>query len=416
MADAMNDAAPVSAGMSFELTDEQRLIEETARRFAVQRLRPGYRDGDRNGTLDRALVTEMGALGLIGVELPERYGGLGADGVTAGLVIDAIAYGDFCMSYVQLIGGLLGSVLVAHGNPDLCAEWVPRIARGESIIGLGLTEPRGGSDVANLTVSARRSGNGYLLRGEKTSMSFAADADAALIFARTGAADSGARGVSGFFVDLNQNGVTRTRFDDLGTRAVGRGSVFFDDVFIPDDCLLGDEGKGFSQIMSGFDYSRALIALECHGAARASLDETWEYVKEREAFGVPIAQYQGVTFPLAEAETQLTMLRLLAFNTLWLRDSARPHTAQAAMCKWYGPKIAVEIIHQCLLTHGHYGYTTALPHEQRLRDVMGVEIGDGTAQIQKLVIAREKIGRGAVQHSREARERAAQNLDDKGSR
>jgi len=409
----MNDATAADSGMSFELTQEQRLIEETARRFAVERLRPGYRAGEINGTLDRALMKEMGSLGLIGAEFPEAYGGLGADGITAGLIIDAVSYGDFCMSYVQLIGGLLGSVLIAHANSDLCAEWVPRIASGESIVALGLTEPRGGSDAANLTVSARRSGNGYLLRGEKTSMSFAADADAAVIFARTGAADSGARGVSGFFVDLNQDGVTRTRFDDVGTRAVGRGSVFFDDLFIPDDCLLGDEGKGFAQVMSGFDYSRALIALECHGAARASLDETWEYVKEREAFGVPIAQYQGVTFPLAEAETQLTMLRLLAFNTLWLRDVGRPHTSEAAMCKWYGPKIAVEIIHQCLLTHGHYGYTSDLPHEQRLRDVMGLEIGDGTAQIQKMVIAREKIGRGAVQHSREARELVAKTLNGK---
>lgn len=407
----MNDATSAATGMNFELSDEQRLIEETARRFAVERLRPGYRAGEVNGALDRALMKEMGALGLIGAEFPEQYGGLGADGVTAGLIIDAISYGDFCMSYVQLIGGLLGSVLIEHANSDLCAEWVPRIASGEGIVALGLTEPRGGSDAANLTVSARRSGNGYLLRGEKTSMSFAADADAAVIFARTGEPGSGARGVSGLFVDLKQDGVTRTRFDDVGTRAVGRGSVFFDDLFIPDDCLLGDEGKGFVQVMSGFDYSRALIALECHGAARASLDETWEYVKEREAFGVPIAQYQGVTFPLAEAETQLTMLRLLAFNTLWLRDTGRPHTSEAAMCKWYGPKIAVEIIHQCLLTHGHYGYTSDLPHEQRLRDVMGLEIGDGTAQIQKMVIAREKIGRGSVQHSREARELVAKTLD-----
>jgi cyclohexanecarboxyl-CoA dehydrogenase len=392
--------------MDFQFTDEQRAIEEAARRFATQRLRPGYRQGDRNGSLDRAVVREMGELGLIGVELPQAHGGLGADSVTAGLVIDAIASGDFCMSYVQLLGGLLGSVLVEHATPDLCAEWVPRIASGESLIGLGLTEPRGGSDVANLSVSARRSGNGYLLRGEKASMSFSMDADAAVVLARTGDAQSGARGVSGFFVDLRQQGVTRTRYDDLGTRAVGRGSVFFDDVFVPTDFLLGNEGEGFVQIMSGFDYSRALIALECHGAARASLDETWDYVKEREAFGVPIEQYQGVTFPLAEAETQLTMLRLLAFNTLWLRDSGRPHTSEAAMCKWYGPKVGVDIIHQCLLTHGHYGYTSELPHEQRLRDVMGLEIGDGTAQIQKLVIAREKIGRGAVQYSREARERA----------
>lgn len=389
--------------MNFDITDEQRAIQETARRFARQRLLPQYQEGDRTARLNRDLIKEMGALGLIGVELPEELGGIGADGVTAGIVIDEIAYGDFSISYVQLVSGLLGKILVEHGNPDIVNRWVPRIARGEAIIGLGLTEPQGGSDAANLVVSARRSGEGYILNGEKTAMSFSLDADVALVFARTGPPGSGARGISGFFVELNQKGVTRTRFDDLGTKIVARGSVFFEDVYVPKEALLATEGKGFVQIIGGFDYSRALIALECHGAARASLDEAWQYITQREAFGVPIAQYQGVTFPLAEAETQLTMLRLLALKTLWLRDEGLPHTAEAAMCKWYGPKVGVDIIHQCLLTHGHYGYTMNLPHQQRMRDVMGLEIGDGTAQIQKLVIAREKVGRIAVQYSKEAR-------------
>ncbi len=390
--------------MTFQLTEDQLALQDAARRFARERLMPGYQDGDKTQSLNRETVREMGALGLIGVELPEAYGGLGTDSITAGVIIDEIAYGDFTMSYVQLLAGLLGDIVVRFATPDLAREWVPRLIKGDAILGLGLTEPRGGSDAANVSVTARKSGNGYVLNGEKTSMSFAGEADVALVFARTGEPGSGARGVTGFFVDLNQAGVTRTRFDDLGTKAVSRGSVFFDDVFVAPECLLGEEGKGFTQIMAGFDYSRALIALQCHGAARASLDEAWNYTKEREAFGAAIAQYQGVTFPLAEAETQLTMLRLLAYHTLGLRDDGQPHTAEAAMCKWYGPKICVEIIHQCLLTHGHYGYTTNLPHQQRLRDVMGLEIGDGTAQIQKLVIAREKVGRLAVQYSREARE------------
>ena len=402
--------------ITLDLTDEQRAIQETASRFAREKLLPQYQEADRTATLNRELVREMGALGLIGAELPETFGGLGCDAVTAGLIVDEIGYGDFAMSYVPLVAGLLGDIVARFASRDIAGEWVPRFVSGESIIGLGLTEPRGGSDAANLVVSARRSGNGYIIRGEKTSMSFAGDADVALVFARTGDASSGARGVSGFFVDLNQTGVTRTKFDDLGARSVSRGSVFFDDVFVPPECLLGEEGKGFSQIMSGFDYSRALIALECHGAARASLDETWDYIQDREAFDAPLAQYQGVTFPLAEAETQLKMLRLLAFHTLALRDRGLPHTSEAAMCKWYGPKVAVDIIHQCLLTHGHYGYTLSLPHQQRLRDVMGLEIGDGTAQIQKLVIAREKIGRQAVQYSKEARTRVADSLARKATK
>ena len=148
--------------------------------------------------------------------------------------------------------------------------------------------------------------------------------------------------------------------------------------------------------MSGFDYSRALIALECVGAARASLDDAWAYAKERQAFGRPIGQFQGVSFPLAEGESIIEAVRQLAFHTLQLREAGLAHTSEAAMCKWMGPKYAVEVIHNCLLTAGHYGYSFDLPHQQRMRDVMGLEIGDGTAGVMKQIIARQKIGRAAV--------------------
>ena len=167
--------------------------------------------------------------------------------------------------------------------------------------------------------------------------------------------------------------------------------------------MMAEQDRAFGTIMAGFDYSRALIGLECLGAAQASVDETWAYVQEREAFGAPIVQYQGVSFPLAEAETQLTMMRQLCYYTLDLRDRGLPHTSQAAMCKWYLPKTACEILHQCLILHGHYGYTTDLPHHQRYNDVLGLQIGDGTAQIQKLVIAREKVGRMALQYDKKAK-------------
>jgi cyclohexanecarboxyl-CoA dehydrogenase len=342
----------------------------------------------------------MGALGLIGADLPEQYGGLGESSVTAGIIIEQIAYADFNISYVQLLASLMGSMIAQHASPDIAQQWLPKITAGEAIIGLGLTEPRGGSDAANLVLRAEKSGNGYRLNGEKTSISFSDQCEAAVIFARTGKVEDGARGVSAFFVDLQQNGITRTHFDDIGTKPVGRGSIFLDDVFVPAECLMAEENKGFSKIMSGFDYSRALIGLECIGPAQASVDEAWRYTGERTAFERPIAQFQGVSFPLAEAETQLTMMRQLCYYTLSLRDRRLPHTAEAAMCKWYVPKVACEIIHQCLLTHGHYGYTTDLPFHQRYLDVMGLQIGDGTAQIQKLVIAREKVGRIAVQYAK----------------
>ena len=179
---------------------------------------------------------------------------------------------------------------------------------------------------------------------------------------------------------------------------MGRGSVFFDNVVVPESHIVGGIGKGFTQVMVGFDFSRALIALQCIGAAQASLDEAWSYVQEREAFGIPIGQFQGVSFPLAEAESQIAAIRQLSYHTLQLRDAGQKHTAEAAMVKWMGPRTAFDVIHQCLLTFGHYGWTKDLPHQQRMRDVMGLEIGDGTAGVMKLIIARERIGRVAIQY------------------
>jgi cyclohexanecarboxyl-CoA dehydrogenase len=148
--------------------------------------------------------------------------------------------------------------------------------------------------------------------------------------------------------------------------------------------------------MQGFDYSRALIGLQVLAPARASVDETWQYVTERHAFGNPLARYQGVTEPLAEAQTLTTAARLLCYKTLWLRDNGDNHTSEAAMCKWWAPKVAFDALHACLLLHGHSGYSRDLPHQQRMRDVLGLQIGDGTQQIQKMIIAREKVGRMAV--------------------
>ena len=379
--------------MSMLLSDEQRAFQDVAQRFARDRLAPRYQARESETVIERALAREMGALGLIAPDLPEAFGGLGAPSETTGIILEALAYGDFNVSYVQLLGSLIGQILVRHASPELAAEWLPRIISGDSLVAIALTEPRGGSDAGNLILSARKSGNGYVLNGEKSSISIADQADAVLVFARTGSVEEGPRGVSAFLVPMNAPGVRSSRFNDLGSKVVGRGSIFFDDVAVPVSHRLAAEGAGFVQVMQGFDFSRALIGLQCVAAAQASLDESWAYICERQSFGAPLSQYQGVTFPLAEFETMAAAVRQLCYHTLRLRDANLPHTAEAAMCKWLAPKTAVDIIHQCLLTHGHYGWSLDLPHQQRLRDVMGLEIGDGTAQIMKLIIARERTRR-----------------------
>ena len=382
------------------LTEDQRALQETARRFARERLLPDYQKREKDGGhLDRGLVAEMGRLGLLGVDLPEEFGGLGVDAVTTGLIAEELAYGDFNVSAVPVGISLNAAILIRHAQPEVVREWVPKMTRGEAVVAICLTEPRGGSDASNLALKARKDGDHYVINGEKTSITFADRADAYLIFARTGRPEEGAKGVSAFFIPYEgTKGISRTKFDDVGSAVIGRGSVFFDDVRVPASHRLGDEGKGFTQVMQGFDYSRALIGLQCVGAAQASLDDAWAYAKERQAFGKPIGQFQGVSFPLAEYESHIAAVRQLCYHALSLRDAGLPHTAEAAMCKWMGPKTAFDTIHQCLLTFGHYGWSKDLPHQQRLRDVMGLEIGDGTAQIMKLIVARERIGRAAVQY------------------
>ena len=378
--------------MEFALTDEQTAMVDTARQFAGDRLAPGYAAREKTGEVEPEVWREMGQLGLIATELPEDVGGIGCDTVTAGLLQEAMSTGDINVALLALLALLNGQIVYHNALPEVAAHWLPPLIGGEIMLALALTEPGSGSDAAQLRLQAVRDGADFILNGEKTSISAADQAHAAVVFARTDP-DAGARGISAFLVDLNSPGVSRTRFNDVGMRAVGRGSLFFDDVRVPATHLLGRENQGFGQVMSGFDYSRALIGLHCIGVARVALDETWAYANERHTFGVPIGNHQGVSFPLVESQTLLEGARLLCLKTLWLKDRGLPHTSEAAMCKWWGPKLATDILRTCLLTHGHGGYADGLPFEQRLRDVMGYEIGDGTAQIMKLIIARGKLGR-----------------------
>lgn len=376
-------------------SEDQLALQAAAARFAREVLAPDYQKRE-NLPFDRDLAREMGALGFIGTDLPEHLGGLGQDSITTGVVVEALAYGDFNMSALPVNVSLNAAVLLQHASREIAEEWVPKMIAGEKLMAICLTEPRGGSDAARIELRARKRGSDYVISGEKTSITFADCADIFLVFARTGTSEDGAHGVSAFFIPEGTPGIARSKFNDIGHRAVGRGSLFFEDVVVPEAFRLGPEGTGFTQVMRGFDYSRALIALECVGPARASLDEAWAYSKEREAFGRPIGQFQGVSFPLAEGESIIEAVRQLAYHTLQLREAGMPHTAEAAMCKWMGPKHAMDVIHNCLLTMGHYGYTFDLPHQQRMRDVMGLQIGDGTAGIMKQIIARQKIGRAAV--------------------
>jgi cyclohexanecarboxyl-CoA dehydrogenase len=377
------------------LGDELRELGEHVRRFASERVAPGYLERDETRVLDRTLMREMGELGFIAPELPVECGGQGMGTVAAGVIHEEVARADLSISYINLLASLNGQILSQHGQPQVAKPWLERLTRGEALLAIALTEPRGGSDAANLRLRIERVGGEYVLNGEKTSISAADQADAVIVFGRTGTVESGAHGVTALFVPTDVAGLTRNRFDCHGQRAIGRGSLFFDNVRVPLDHRLGDENRGFVQVMQGFDFSRALIGLQVLAVARVALEETWAYVSQREAFGQPVSAFQGVSHPLAEFETKVAAARLLCYQALWLKDQGLPHTTEAAMCKWWAPQLAYDAIHHCLLCFGHGGYDHG-PMEQRLRDVLGFQIGDGTAPIMKTIIARSKAGRGAV--------------------
>ncbi len=381
------------------IDDDLQALAESVRRFAEERVKPGFLERDKTRVLDRALLKEMGDLGFICPELPEAFGGLGMGALAAGVIHEEVARADLSFSYLNLLASLNSQILSKYGTPEVVAPWLQKIVAGEAICAIALTEPRGGSDAANLALRIERiTANGedfYVINGEKTSISAADQADITVVFGRTGTTESGAHGVTALLVPMDTPGLTTNRFDCHGQRAIGRGSIFFENVRIPVNHRLGDENKGFVQVMQGFDFSRSLIGLQCLAVARVSLDETWDYITQRQAFGQPLSAFQGVTHPLAQFDTEVEGARLICLQGLWLKDKGLPHSAEAGMAKWWGPKLAYDVIHQCLLCFGHGGYDRG-PMEQRLRDVLGFQIGDGTAQIMKTIIARTRAGRKFV--------------------
>lgn len=377
--------------MDFAFDDDQESFRKELRRFATTALAPHYQSDDRAGVMRPELPGQLAGMGLTGLRIPERFGGQGADAVTTGLAAEEISRADVNVCYLLLNSALIADILVANATEEQLARWLPPIASGETVPALCLTEPGAGSDAAHLTLRAEPDGDGWRLVGEKTSITLGMYADVAVVFARTGGA--GARGISAFFVRLDAPGLSRTPLDDLGSRSIGRASLYFDGLRVGREDLIGADGAGFVSVMRGFDYSRAIIGLMCLGIAAAALDDAFDYARTREAFGAPIGKNQGLAFPLVESATYLAGARHLCYEALWRKDQGLDHTVQANMAKWWAPKLGMEVVHQALLTFGHAAWSTDNPQGQRLRDVIGLQIGDGTAQIAKLVVARQLLGR-----------------------
>jgi cyclohexanecarboxyl-CoA dehydrogenase len=378
--------------MDFAFTEEQELFRAEIRRYAAENLAPHYQPDDVSGRMHPGIFTSMAHMGLLGLRVPESLDGQGADAVTVGLAAEEVARANINAGYVLLSTALVCDIILSAGTAQQQADWLPKIATGAILPTLALTEPGHGSDAANIELAAKSTSGGWELSGEKTSISLTQDADHALVFARTGG--PGARGVSAFFVSLDGPRVTRLRLDDVANRAAGRCSLFFDALPAGRELMVGDEGQGFISVMQGFEYSRAIIGLLALGTAAAAVEDAIGYARSRVTFGAPVSTRQGVAFPLVEHLTYLAGARHLCFEALWRKDQGLDHTVAANMVKWWAPKAAVDAIHQALLVFGHAAWSADNPQAQRLRDAMGFEIADGTAQIAKLVVARAVFGRG----------------------
>ena len=377
----------------FAFSEDEERFRALVREFAERELKPLRRRWDENREYPYEQMRK-----LLASAIPAEARRIGPTHLLRGVFAEEVARADFNCVYPLLpLWAGAGSGAGDMGMPREIAE---AVSRGEKLQALAITEAETGSDAGHMRTTAVRDGDDWLLNGEKNSVS-TLNADYFLVFARTGPLEEGARGVSGFLVPRDTPGVAISQpYADMGNRATPRGVLTLKDARVPAASRLsgGGESKsaGFAHIGSILDTNRAIIGLICLGAAEASVEETVEYAKSRVVFGQQISKYQGVAFPLVEAHTLIEAARLLCYKTLWMADRGRRHTTEGAMIKWWVPRLAGDIIRECLSLHGHYGYTQDLPFEQRLRDVLGWEVGDGTAQVCKLIIARDMFGRDAA--------------------
>jgi cyclohexanecarboxyl-CoA dehydrogenase len=376
----------------FILDEDHDLFRQTARRFARDEFLDTYLDRAAGTSFPRTELGKLAKAGLTGLCLPEELGGQGADLLALGIACEEVSYADPACGYLVFGANIGANLLATHGTPEIVQEWVGPVVAGEAVCCIALTEPGSGSDAGALTTRADRVAGGWRLTGEKTSVTQATHADIAVVLAQT---DPGtkSRGIGAFLVRMDDPSVSSQSFRDPGLKPLGRGSITMDGTFVPDHHVVGAPGAGFALIMREFDLTRTLIALLVVGAAQRAIDSAIGYSRERTTFGRPLCANQGVSFPIAEHSTYLEAVRALAMQTLGLRMSGRPHTTQAAMLKWWAPQVAFEAIKDAIVLHGQVGWSDELPLQALLRDVSGYQIGDGTPQIQKLIIARELIGR-----------------------
>ena len=379
--------------MKLELSDEQQMVQALARDFAEQEVKPIAAECDRQARFPHATVKRMGELGLMGIAIPEKLGGAGADVLTYVLALEEVAVA--CASHAVVLSvnnSLVCDPVYRFGTPEQHERFLVPLASGRGLGCFALTEPQAGSDARNQATLARKDGDHYVLNGRKIFVTSGRESTIALVFAQTDPAKAH-RGISAFLVEKGTPGFLIPRVEEkLGLRASDTAEFVFEDCRVPAANRIGAEGEGFKVAMKAIDGGRIGIAAQAIGIARAALEASVAYAKERKSFGVPIGQHQMIQWMLADMATAIDAARLLTWRAATLKDRGQPYGTAASMAKLFASEMAMRVTTDGIQVHGGHGYVTEYPVERFFRDAKITQIYEGTSQIQRLVIGRSLLG------------------------
>ena len=378
--------------MDFELTDEQQQVKRTVREFAEAELKPHVMEWDEAQYFPKELWPKLGELGLTGVIFPEEFGGAGMGYIEYATVIEELSRVDGSIGLsVAAHNSLCTNHIYQYGTKEQRERFVTPLAQGKKVGAWALTEPGSGSDASGLKTSARREKGGWVLNGAKNFITHGISGDTCVVLAFT-EREMRSRGVSAFIVERGTPGFLPGKKENkLGVRASETASIIFEDCYVPNENLLGERGRGFVNAMQILDGGRISIASMALGIAQGAYESALKYSKEREQFGKPIFEFQAIQFKLADMATQIDAARLLIHRAAWLKDNKKPTTKESAMAKVYASEIAVKVSEEAIQIHGGYGYTKDYPPEKFWRDSKLCTIGEGTSEVQRLVIARQLL-------------------------
>jgi len=374
--------------MVFDLTEEQRMIQDTAREFARKEVLPKAAELDENSRFPEELIRQMAELGFMGIAVPEEYGGAGMDNVCYAIAMEEISRACASTGVIMSVNNSLAcDPILKFGSEEIKQEYLVPMASGKKLGCFGLTEPGAGSDAGSQKTTAVRDGDFYVVNGTKNFITNAPQADTCVLFAMTDKAKSH-KGITAFVVDMKWKGVSLGKHEKkMGIKASATSSIIFEDVRVPAKNRLGNDGDGFKVAMNTLDGGRIGIASQAIGIARASFEDALAYSKDRKQFGQAICEFQAIQWMLADIATEIDAARLLTWRAAWMKDRKMRHSKESSMAKLYASEVAMRAAVKGVQIHGGYGYINEYPAERHFRDAKITEIYEGTSEIQRLVIA-----------------------------